>query len=69
MDVKRAKKKKIPQIKTPDARGTEIGILSQGTLATRLYPYAKGTKVKTTVIICGYVHCMGGGFSLQYRMC
>jgi hypothetical protein len=38
-----------------------------GKLATRLYPFARGIKVKTAVSICGYVYWMGGGFSLQYR--
>jgi hypothetical protein len=59
--------KNNPYNKTPDARGTETGILSRERLATRLYPYARGTKVKTILSICGYVHWVGGGFSLQYR--
>jgi hypothetical protein len=68
-DVKHAKKKKIPKIKTPDARSTEIGILSQGRMATRLYLYARMTKVKAAASICGYINWMGRGFSLQYRTC
>jgi hypothetical protein len=55
--------------KTPGARGTEIGVLPEGRLAIGLYPYARKTKVKTTVSIGAHVHWMGRGLSLEYRMC
>jgi hypothetical protein len=61
--------KKIQIIKDSGARGTKAGVLPQGRLAIRLYPYAMGTKIKTTVSIGGHIHWMSRGLSLQHRTC
>jgi hypothetical protein len=58
-------KKIIPVVKDSWCKGTEAWVLSQGRLATKLYPYATETKIKTTVTIGGHIPWMCRGLSLK----